>query len=77
MSKPVVSRKRGRKGKLWTRAEALAWYDAARALLGRRVTQRDMGFHARTFRRLFGSIPRLQAAGGDEPGRPGRPKKAS
>ena len=75
MSKPVVKRRAKRKGAVWTRAEALEWYDRARALLGRRVTQRDMGHFVRPFRRLFGTIPRFQAAGGDEPGRRGRPRK--
>lgn len=75
MSKPVVKRARGRRGAVWTRAEALAWYDRARAKLGHRVRQSDMADYARVFRRLFGTIPRFQAAGGDEPGRRGRPRK--
>lgn len=60
---------------VWTRAKALAWYGEVRAQLGHRVRQEDMGPYIRSFRRLFGSVARFQAAAGDEPGQPGRPRK--
>jgi hypothetical protein len=75
MGKPIWPRGRKTHGEVWTIEEALDWYHRARARAGRRVTKRDMGDYYRAFARLFGSVSAFQAAGGDEPGRRGRPSK--
>ena len=70
-----MGRGRGRRGEEWTREEALGWYARARARLRRRVKKREMGEYHGAFARLFGSVAAFQKAGGDKPGKRGRPAK--